>query len=196
MSREKTTVLYSRNGIRFVKIENIKTIVSQPQFKCGKYEHALGKISPKQKWRDKEKVRYKSKLGFYYFKDEYIDENESDNKRSLIKKYSIQIGSTKYEFEYPIEYINKYDVQKINIDFRPWDILPEYGGMPDNMITALVKEANNFIDICENNGHQIRKEMMIDLFGYEDGPKIQLNNIKILAHGFDTKESFRKRKES
>jgi len=131
MSREKTTVLYSRNGIRFVKIENIKTIVSQPQFKCGKYEHALGKISPKQKWRDKEKVRYKSKLGFYYFKDEYIDENESDNKRSLIKKYSIQIGSTKYEFEYPIEYINKYDVQKINIDFRPWDILPEYGGMPD-----------------------------------------------------------------
>ena len=37
---------------------------------------------------------------------------------------------------------------------------------------------------------------MVDLFGYEDGPKIQPNDIKILAHGFDLKESFRKRKES
>lgn len=78
---------------------------------------------------------------------------------------------------------------------RPWDILPGYTGMPDNMIDALVKEANNFIDICEPYNKEIRKEIMTDLFGYPDGPKIQPNNIKILAHGFDLKTSFRKDKE-
>ncbi len=88
---------------------------------------------------------------------------------------------------------------------RPWDILPGYKGMPDNMINILIKEANRFIDLIFEykntfelslTPEQYRKSIMIDLFGYEDGPKIQPNNIKILSHGFDLKESFRKRKES
>ena len=37
---------------------------------------------------------------------------------------------------------------------------------------------------------------MNDLFADKDGYKQQTNESKILAHGFDLKESFRKRKES
>ena len=37
---------------------------------------------------------------------------------------------------------------------------------------------------------------MKDLFGDEKGPSTNYNDIKILSHGFDLKESFRKRKES
>ena len=194
MPREKIKTLYSRNGIKSVKIEHIKYKAVKPMFECREYEHALDKVEVKINPYTHSEVRYESPLGFYYFKNEYYREVKT-RKYCKLRKYSIQIGTTKYEFEYPISYTRNEDTQKIDIDMRPWDILPGYTGMPDNMITALIKEANNFIDICESYNHNVRKQIMVDLFGYEDGPKIQPNNIKILAHGFDTKESFRKRKE-
>lgn len=60
---------------------------------------------------------------------------------------------------------------------RPWDILPGYKGMPDNMINILIKEANRFIDLIFEykntfelslTPEQYCKSIMIDLFGYED----------------------------
>jgi len=44
--------------------------------------------------------------------------------------------------------------------------------------------------------NDIRKEVLMDLFGDENGPTINYNDIKILSHGFDLKQSFRKRKET
>ena len=80
------------------------------------------------------------------------------------------------------------------------------------------KEVIKFFDICEDEriGYQIRparygynktdvvyakdmswvddirKEVLRDLFGDENGPTINYNDIKRLSHGFDLKTSFRK----
>ena len=43
---------------------------------------------------------------------------------------------------------------------------------------------------------ETKKSVMKDLFGNEKGPSVNYNDIKILSHGFDLKQSFRKRKES
>ena len=45
--------------------------------------------------------------------------------------------------------------------------------------------------------YDVKKQVMIDLFGDDKGPEglINYNDLKIEAHGFDLKESFRKRKE-
>ena len=223
MAREKTTTLYSRNGIRITKTENIDVSDKITSNKKWTYEEICKNVilkhgdKPSNRYISNTKyvnnvaystIKKTSPLGFYYYVREYNTNNygqKSNNISVNYKKHIIWLNGTKYELEYPIEYCNNDMVQRINIDMRPWDILPGYKGMPDNMINALVKEANKFINIIyeykntlkmSESADFIRKYIMIDLFGYEDGPKIQPNNIKILAHGFDLKESFRKRKES
>ena len=136
------------------------------------------------------------------------------NKKGLtIKKITINVDTEQYILSYPIQYLDT----KIGIEARPWDIAPNSKGMEDHFVDALAKEANKFFDIAFDNKitltykkqwfeknntdehinvNQLKKETFIDLFGYEDGPRVQPNNVKLLAHGFDLKESFRKRKES
>lgn len=197
MPKIKTKIFYSRNGIKYYKMENVDKIPPKnPRVDSKVRIHALDQIQQNNKHShySYETKKYESKLGFYYYKREYHNSIKVE-KKCTIKFFDIQLGSTEYHFEYPIDYTRNGETQKINIEMRPWDILPGYTGMPDNMIDALVKEANNFIDICEPYNKEIRKEIMTDLFGYPDGPKIQPNNIKILAHGFDLKTSFRKDKE-
>ena len=206
-AREKVRTLYSRNGIRIIKTENIH----DPRKRWG-----IEKFSRNEKLENAEirkergeyiKIKHESPLGFYYTTHEWKNDNSYNKKPKNVtyRKYIIWLENTKYELEYPIEYCANDNVQHINVDMRPWDILPGYKGMPDNMINTLIKEANRFIDLIFEykntfelslTPEQYRKSIMIDLFGYEDGPKIQPNNIKILSHGFDLKESFRKRKES
>ena len=48
----------------------------------------------------------------------------------------------------------------------------------------------------KRHGANVRIQIMKDLFDDKDGYKKQTNESKILSHGFDLKESFRKRKES
>lgn len=209
--REKTKTLYSRNGIRIVKTENLQRSIRQNIYKKYFFEKTsrterLENIEINKNSGEYVETKHESPLGFYYVTKEWKKYETKRPKSVTYRKYIIWLENSKYELEYPIEYQDNDMVQTINIEMRPWDILPGYTGMPDNMITVLVKEANNFIDLIFEYKKSLEglkispelqgKSIMKDLFGYEDGPKIQPNDIKILAHGFDLKESFRKRKEN
>ena len=210
-AREKARTLYSRNGIRIVKTENLQNNSLNRKW-CFEKAMRVERLEnlPETKKRDGSGYvvkRYESPLGFYYTTTEWVGYDTSKKPKSVTyKKYIIWLDTTKYELEYPTEYSSNNMTQHIDVDMRPWDILPGYNGMPDNMVNALVREINGFIDLLYEYKKSLdglnltpesyRKSIMIDLFGYEDGPKIQPNDIKILSHGFDLKESFRKRKES
>jgi hypothetical protein len=209
--REKARTLYSRNGIRIVKTENLQNNSLNKKW-CFEKAMRVERLEnlPEENKRDGSGYvvkRYESPLGFYYTTTEWVGYDTSKKPKSVTyKKYIIWLDTTKYELEYPTEYSSNNMTQHIDVDMRPWDILPGYNGMPDNMVNALVREINGFIDLLYEYKKSLdglnltpesyRKSIMIDLFGYEDGPKIQPNDIKILSHGFDLKESFRKRKES
>lgn len=209
-TREKTITLYSRNGIRILKTENLQNNRQNKKWCFDQIEkvNVIDKAEHNQKTGEYVQIKHESPLGFYYYTRKWVDYDTIKSKGVTYKKYTIWLDTTKYELEYPIKYEAPNIKQEINIEMRPWDIMPGYKGMPDNMINALVLEVNKFIDIIfEYNNiiknswgitktpEQYKKSIMIDIFGYEDGPKIQSNDIKILAHGFDLKESFRKRKE-
>lgn len=209
--REKARTLYSRNGIRIVKTENLQNNRLNKKW-CFEKAMRVERLEnlPEVNKRDGSGYvvkRYESPLGFYYTTTEWVGYDTNKKPKSVTyKKYIIWLDTTKYELEYPTEYSSNNMTQHIDVDMRPWDILPGYNGMPDNMVNALVREINGFIDLLYEYKKSLdglnltpesyRKSIMIDLFGYEDGPKIQPNDIKILSHGFDLKESFRKRKES
>lgn len=220
MAREKQTILYSRNGIRIVKTENFNN-ASNDYFRTFTKQEVIVRssdnpVNPNYRYKyNNRNTNYiietkQSKLGFYYTKKKfisyynYIDNQHNDGISAYYRHYEIAFDNNKYELIYPVELDYKGTIQKINVEMRPWDILPGYKGIPDNMIDVLVKQVQNFIDLLDEhklilkNGDNkyYRQTIMIDLFGYEDGPKIQSNNIKILSHGFDLKESFRKRKEN
>lgn len=209
--REKSRTLYSRNGIRIVKTENLQNNSLNRKW-CFEKAMRVERLEnlPETNRRDGSGYvvkRCESPLGFYYTTTEWVGYDTSKKPKSVTyKKYIIWLDTTKYELEYPTEYSSNNMTQHIDVDMRPWDILPGYNGMPDNMVNALVREINGFIDLLYEykklldglnlTPESYRKSIMIDLFGYEDGPKIQPNDIKILSHGFDLKASFRKRKES
>ena len=209
MAREKVTTLYSRNGIRILKTENIQPGYKKPQwlFDEKSREEFLENIAYNKEHGEYVEIKHESPLGFYYYTREWKKYNTTDKKPKSVtyKKYIIYLDSKKYELEFPTSYYSNGTKQAINIDMRPWDILPGYKGMPDNMIKVLVQETNKFLDILFEYKNYIqmnsdpniyKKRIMIELFGYEDGPKVQPNDIKILSHGFDLKQSFRKRKET
>lgn len=221
MPREKKISLYSRNMIKIEKITNIDFSKRRDEYP---YTISLSETTTYEKsapvsyknengtWKD---VIKKSKLGFYYKTKEYIkpvSTSEVKNKKGLtIKTITVNLDKTQYELSYPTCYLGV----KINIDERPWDIAPGSKGMPEHFVDALVKEATKFFDVIFDNKititkkqtwynrtketidtKNLKKQTFIDLFGYEDGPKVQMNDIKVLSHGFDLKESFRKRKEN
>ena len=204
--REKTKTLYSRNGIRIIKIENLQECNRNIAFNEIVRHERLENFEMQKTHGAWVNIRKESPLGFYYISKKYVNNDDYNKmpKTVTYKKFVISLNTEKYELEYPIEYSANNDVQKINVEMRPWDIVPGYKGMPDNMINALVKEVNKFIDLIfeykkslnlKFTPEEYKKIIMVNLFGYEDGPKITSNNIKILSHGFDLKKSFRKRKE-
>ena len=235
MSRkEKSTVLYSRNGIRIDKTEFIdmtklinqkdlgiliKTVV---KLNLKKKNTKVEIIPAKKAWT--ETITRESKLGFYYYQTiehkaeapKIINHDKYDS--ATYKKLVFKFADKRYEMIYPI---NCGGIS-INRETRPWDLLPGTTGIEDHFITDLYREVIKFFNICEDEriGYQIkptqygfgsskkatyaedmswvnnvRKEVLIDLFGDEKGPTINYNDIKILSHGFDLKQSFRKRKE-
>lgn len=171
-----------------------------------------------------ETIKRESKLGFYYYqkiehkaeKQRIINHDKYDG--ATYKKLVFKFDDKRYEMIYPI----KCGDISINRETRPWDLLPGTTGIEDHFVADLYKEVIKFFDICEDEriGYQIspahygysgsknavyakdmswvadvRKEVLKDLFGDENGPTINYNDIKILSHGFDLKQSFRKRKE-
>jgi len=225
--KEKSTILFSRNGIKIEKIEFLdmtKYENKKDNNSCFKetYTSILDTkeiIKGKPAWD--EKIRKESVLGFYYYwtihhsatQDRYIEDT------ATYVKYIAKFGNTRYEFIYPTSYNNV----SINKETRPWDILPGYKGIPDHFITDLYKEINKMFDVFESERIPFRimkgtystqwkdqyssdmswiktekNRIFLDIFGDTKGPEglVNYNDIKIMSHGFDLKESFRKRKES
>ncbi len=169
-----------------------------------------------------EVVRLESPLGFWYTKRirtvEYhrpLVAPETSSGLSAVLRFISYLDpgtGTRYTLEYPEALAPG---AKIGTDARPWDILPGYQGFPDHFVSDLYREACRFWDTLESatkkmnvscrldshphkpprNLEEIKKSTMVDLFGISGKPEIQPNNIKILSHGFDLKESFRKRPE-
>lgn len=222
MAREKTTTFFSRNLVKVQKISGIdfekrrepSNVIFVNESTTYEDSAPIAGTYDKGGWVEKKE---ESKLGFYYIQKYYRESKyigAVDNKKGLtVKKITINLTTEQYTLSYPIRYAGS----KIGVEERPWDIAPGSKGMEDHFVEALVKEANRFFDVAFDNKitvskkkrwyeknskdehidvNELKKKTFIDLFGYEDGPKEQPNNIKILGHGFDLKESFRKRKES
>lgn len=222
MARERKITLFSRNLVKIEKTFGIDFEKRrEPTFSLFKNEATTyegdAPISGHYEKGGYKEIKKESKLGFYYTHKFYVKSGYvggSDNKKGLtIKKITVNLDTEQYVLSYPIQYAGSH----IGIEERPWDIAPGSKGMEDHFIAALLKETNKFFDIIFDNKidktkekqdwyhrneekhintKELKKEVFIDLFGYADGPKVQPNNIKILAHGFDLKESFRKRKEN
>lgn len=217
MSREKKITLFSRNLVKIEKITGIdfgkwrELPYSLSVSHATTYENNAPTV-----WHYKQggyrEVKKESRLGFYYTKTEYYSGRyigASDNNKGLtITKLTINLGTEQYILSYPSDYNGMH----IGIEARPWDIAPGSKGMETHFITDLLNEATKFFDIIFDykietaterynikadkiNANELKKKTFIDLFGYADGPKTQPNDVKILSHGFDLKESFRKRKE-
>lgn len=218
MAKERKDILFSCNEIRIERITNVDFALrgrGKPfTIECNT-RSVYDKVEPdSSNWRTSYRTKqnypkfinkaFESRLGFYYTKRvclfDVFHSEKSEPKELKTKFINVNLSSSKYILSYPIEYGGTV----ISIDTRPWDIAPKSKGMQDRMIQVLLREANKFFDIINDNKlvmagrmtvEELRKQTFIDLFGYEDGPKIQPNNVKILAHGFDLKESFRKGKE-
>ena len=195
----------------------VKTSINQ----CLKRKSKVEIIPATKAWT--EVIKRESKLGFYYYesiehkaeKQKIINHDKFDS--ATYEKLTFVFNDKKYEMMYPI----KCGDVSINKETRPWDLLPGTTGIEDHFISDLYKEVIKFFNVCEDEkiGYQIkptswgynsskaeytkdmgwiddvRKEVMIDLFGDKNGPTVNYNDINILRHGFDLKQSFRKRKE-
>ena len=206
-AREKKITLYSRNGIKIERYENL--LNKFYKFHEGIYEKTIERVSVESSsnvvrtGKKDFKVKCISPLGFYYYRPiTWSDRDKETEKRinASFNTISVQIYDKKYYFEYPLRY---KDV-RIGVETRPWDILPGYKGIFDHFIIDLYKELNKFFDIIEDNNkllkvdniRKLKADIFKDIFGNPDGPAENYNDIKILSHGFDLKQSFRKRKEN
>ena len=155
----------------------------------------------------KKVVKCKSPLGFYYYKTVYSSSQPHSSSAFLCL---ITFWDEKKVTQ--IKYFKSYGDTRVGVDTRPWEVVPESGDMPDHQVQALLKVVTDILTEVENSKavikeyhkydsertlsfYDLKKELMVDLFGDIRGPRFQSNEEKILSHGFDLKESFRKRKE-
>lgn len=200
----KRKTVFSRNNIKLEKIEHDSPIgFTIEDIKCestifGKTEIADSnpfKINTKS-GEIKKEVTLKSPLGFYYTKT--IIEREDTRKQkgdvwTIVFWTWTDRNKTSYNLSYPIK---KNDTE-VSIETRPWEILNNES-FPTQLLSILEKELKNGLDIIKNRAlaKEKQKKIFTDIFGYPEGPKFQTDEEKILSHGFDLKESFRKRKEN
>lgn len=155
----------------------------------------------------KKVVKCESPLGFYYYKTVYSSQLSTPPSATL-KLITFWDGKKVTQ----IKYFKSYGDTRTGVDTRPWEVVPESGDMPDHQVQALLKVVTDILTEVENSKavieenygygnesilsfYDLKKELMVDLFGDIRGPRFQSNEEKILSHGFDLKESFRRRKE-
>ena len=158
-----------------------------------------------------------SPLGFYYKQTKTIKELKDIYQPKIFDRHpilyrNIYIFGPKYH--YIIKYPYSYNNVNIGKETRPYDIA-DTNGIEDHFIVDLKNILDNIFEICKNDNislketnhkysdqkyekfhiGELKKDVYIDIFGFANGPLSQSNNDKILSHGFDLKDSFRKRKE-
>ena len=217
MAREKEKILFNKNHITIKLYENRQYIHGN----TSKSVITGGEATRRNTyWPDYEKIKVKkiSKLApFYYEVEEYVKKsnNRNTNVYSSGSEQMITYISAGPNSEYEIKYYIAYGDTKISHETRPWDIYPGDAIFEEHFITDLEKvlkeiflsvnidsidfHSDDYLKIryqIKENGANVRIKIMKDLFDDKDGYKKQTNESKILSHGFDLKESFRKRKES
>ena len=143
----------------------------------------------KSKW---EYVIKESPLGFYYnsFQEVEYEEEVPFGVRIKFHRVFIYLHTKYYEITYPVEC---NDV-KIGFDARPWDICIGDISIQENFIKTLNKILDDiFVSAVPIKGIARTKEKLYsELFGNKKGYSTVDNEVKIISHGFDPKESFRK----
>lgn len=217
--------LFNRNRIILTE-ESISSNEAYVILESGYLSKTLGdsdgRFEKKVKYK-KVKVTRKleSPLGFYYYKEEWVtEETEEETKNPHVSLCEIKLVGKKHKYflSYPIS----QNGIKVSTETRPWNIVGGYKSLPDHFIQDLyndleaifselngdkavvkkgtgewnwVTKSYTLIKSDESLG-QFKKNLYLQLFGNTKGPREQTNSEKILAHGFDLKESFRKPKET
>ena len=217
MAREKEKILFNKNHITIKFYENRQYIHGN----TSKDVITGGSTVKNDYWSTHEmtKVKKISKLApFYYEVEKCIPKQKINyNVYSSGSKQCIIYICAGPNAEYEIKYYTAYGDTSISHETRPWDIYPGDAIFEEHFITDLEKvlkeiflnvnidsitfngNSGNWWDTSKKSGEQgsnIRVKIMKDLFDDKDGYKKQTNESKILSHGFDLKESFRKRKEN
>ena len=209
--------LFNRNRITLTEesvISEEAYVILENGYLSDTLEDNDGRFEKKVKYeRVKVTRKLESPLGFYYYKDEWVTEEIEKTKNPHVSLCEIKlIGKKhKYSLSYPIS----QNGIKVSTETRPWNIVGGYKSLPDHFIQdlysdleaifselngdkAIVKRKNGMYTLIksgESLGH-FKKNLYLQLFGNTKGPREQTNSEKILAHGFDLKESFRKPKET
>lgn len=156
-------------------------------------------IYPKGMTITTKKTRYEtvvkeSPLGFYYKSSEKV-EYDVESKVG-VKVYYHTIYITTFHTEYKIQYPFSCNDIKVGFDARPWDICIGDKSMQEHFVKALQKTLDEIFVRAAPIKHweRTKEKMYTELFGNPKGYTTLSNEIKIVSHGFDPKESFRKRK--
>ena len=215
MKKENKKVLFSRNRISLTSEDTI----SQDAYVCsdiglpnslssddGRYEKRTKTI------RKKVTRKCESPLGFYYFKDEFI-EKEVDEPVDNSHVYIYEIYLVSKHHIYKLIIPRCQGSIRISVDTRPWNIVSGYKSLSDNLIQDLFNilesiffelqndkayvafKNNNKLEKSSERLGQFKNKLYLSIFGNSKGPIQQTNSEKILSHGFDLKTSFRKDKE-
>ena len=215
MAREKEKTLFNKNHITIKLYENRQYIHGN----TSKTIVTGGEAVTRDTYGDdyeKVKVKKISKLApFYYEVEKYVKKSKNTNVYSSGSKQMVTYISAGSNSEYEIKYYVAYGDTEISHETRPWDVYPGDSVFEEHFITDLEKvlkeiflsvnidsidfHSDDYLKIryqIKENGANVRIQIMKDLFDDKDGYKKQTNESKILSHGFDLKESFRKRKES
>ena len=141
-----------------------------------------------------ETVVRESPLGFYYKSVEKVKYEEESKVGVKVCYHTIFIST--YHTEYRIKYPVSCNDVNIGFDARPWDIVIGDKTMPEHFIKALQKVLDDIFVRAAPIKHweRTKDKVYAELFGNSKGYTTLDNNIKIVSHGFDPKESFRKRK--
>lgn len=190
------TIVFNRNHIT-VSYEPIKTdrkwsIAWGSNWSETIYPKGMTITSIHKKFED---VIKESVLGFYYKSKEEV-EYEVETKVGVEVVYRtifIYLYETVYKIKYPI---SCNDVE-IGYDARPWDICIGDMSMLEHFIKALQKTIEEIFSNATPIKHweRTKDKIFTELFGNAKGYTTLPNDIKIVSHGFDPKESFRKRKK-
>ena len=142
-----------------------------------------------------ENVVKESPLGFYYKSNEKVEYEEETNVGVRVNYHIIFIYL--YENVYTIKYPISCNDVNIGFDARPWDICIGDMSMPEHFIKALQKILDEIFTHAAPIKHweRTRDKVYTEIFGNTKGYDTLPNDIKIVSHGFDPKESFRKRKK-
>ena len=190
------TILFDRNHVK-VTSEPIRTDRRWSVYWNNNHHE---RIKPKGMSITVTKTRYEdvvkeSPLGFYYKSNEKVtfEVEESMSVDVVFHTISIYLYENVYTVKYPI---SCNDVA-IGFDARPWDICIGDKSMPEHFIKALQKTIEEIFSNASPIKHweRTKDKIFTELFGNTKGYDTLPNDIKIVSHGFDPKESFRKRKK-